>query len=107
MIDKAEIEKLLESGLTQVEIAERLGCSKQYISYYLKEKHWRYRRAAQRLKDELKIDTKQILQYVVAVLMEGRTFYDGYFDVPFEDLSRIDKATLILLNFIGEIDNDR
>ena len=107
MIDKKEIIKLFRSGLTQTEVAKRLGCSKQYISYFLKENNWRYIRAAQKLQDCLDIDIKQVLQYVATILMEGRTFYDGYFDQPFENLKRIDQATLILLNLIGEIKNGK
>lgn len=78
MIDKKEIIKLLGSELTQTEVAKRLGCSKQYISYFLKENNWRYIRAAQKLQAGLDIDIKQVLLYVATILMEGRTFYDGY-----------------------------
>ena len=37
------------------------------------------------------------IQAALEVLMEGRTFYNGYFAKPFEEMSRIDKATYVLL----------
>ena len=39
--------------------------------------------------------------------MEGRTFYDGYFDAPFEKLSRIDQVTLLLLNLLKKFDTTK
>lgn len=38
---------------------------------------------------------QQIIDKALAILMEGRTFYDGYFDNP--HLSRIDSAIKVLL----------
>ena len=41
------------------------------------------------------------------VLMHGRTFFDGYFDPPIKQLSRIDAATKLLLIGKGELLDDR
>lgn len=38
---------------------------------------------------------QQIIDKALVILMEGRTFYDGYFDNP--HLSRVDSAIKVLL----------
>lgn len=45
-----------------------------------------------------KIKMEKAIREALKILMDGRTYYDGYFDIPFEKLSRIDKATKILLD---------
>lgn len=53
---------------------------------------------------------KPKIKSALKFLMDGRTFYDGYFDRPFKNLSRIDQATVILLEVleqIKEVNNDR
>ncbi len=51
---------------------------------------------------------KPKIKSALQILMDGRTFYDGYFDRPFENLSRIDQATVVLLEVseqLKEVDN--
>lgn len=45
-----------------------------------------------------KIKMEKAIREALKILMDGRTYYDGYFDIPFDKLSRIDKATKILLD---------
>ena len=45
-----------------------------------------------------KAKMEQEIRKAIRILMNGRTYYDGYFDVPFEQLNRIDQATKVLLD---------
>ena len=47
-----------------------------------------------------KAKMEQGIRKAIRILMDGRTYYDGYFDIPFERLSRIDQATKVLLDFL-------
>ena len=88
-----KIQQLIKDGYNQTEIAKKLGYSQQYISKMIKEKN-------------LNPSVLDKLKFTVGILMEGRTFYEGYFDKPFEDMGRIDQATVILLQIIKEYTND-
>ena len=43
---KDKIIEMLEKGMKQVEIAKKLGYSKQYVSHVIKEKNYKYLRGA-------------------------------------------------------------
>lgn len=44
---------------------------------------------------------------VINVLTDGRTFFDGYFDVPLEYMNRTDRATYMLLQLKKELKNGK
>ena len=99
-----KIQQLIKDGYNQTEIAKKLGYSQQYISKMIKEKNYFYLRTSK--EKSLNPSVLDKLKFTVGILMEGRTFYEGYFDKPFEDMGRIDQATVILLQIIKEYTND-
>lgn len=96
--------ELFEEGYTQAEVARMLGYSKQYVHSVLKRNGYKYLKPGK--KEDIRPSVIDKLKFALGILMEGRTFYDGYFDKPFENLSRIDQATYVLLQVIKEQTNE-